>query len=102
MFLILGILGFNFDSLVLCWAILASCWSLLGPSWGQLGLSWGHLGPRLAGLLAGSPEPYLPKVAKTLRTSFSLGILPLCRLILSLILSILSHLIPILNHLSSS
>ena len=44
MFLILGILGFNFDSLVLCWAILASCWSLLGPSWGPLG-AWPHVGP---------------------------------------------------------
>ena len=101
-FLILGLVGFNFDYLVQCWAILASSWSVLGPSWGQLGLSWGHLGPRLAGLLAGSPEPYLRKVVKTLGTSFSFRILPLCRFILPLILSIFIHLIPFLTHLSSS
>ena len=70
-----------------------------GAFLGQLGPSWGHLGPRLAGLLAGSPEPYLRKVVKTLRTSFIFRILPLCRFILSLILSILIHLIPISIHL---
>ena len=56
MFLILGLLGFNFDSFVLCWVILASCRSLLGSSWVPLGPPWGQLGPswRLLGTILGA------------------------------------------------
>ena len=68
---------------------------ILGPTWAFLGPSWTP-SRRVAG---GSPVPYLPKVVKTLRTSFIVRIVPLCRFIFSLILSILIHLIPILTHL---
>ena len=47
MFLTLGLLGFNFDSLQLCWAILAPLGAVLGPSWAVLGASWAVFGPPL-------------------------------------------------------
>ena len=37
MFLALGLLGFNFDYLALCWAILGRLGAVLGLSWGLLG-----------------------------------------------------------------
>ena len=58
--------------------------------------------PRLAALLAGRAHPYLRGGAKTLETSFIFRILAPSSRILSLILPVLAHLMPILAELSSS